>query len=58
MKLNTVIQRGINEHAEDIIDLFSGRVDEIRFIEYMDTENNGWNYMMWSLPQIRKKLAI
>ena len=45
LKLNTVIQRGINEHAtKDIIDLFSGRVDEIRFIEYMDVGGTkNWN---------------
>ncbi|DAC19405.1 MAG TPA: radical SAM protein, partial [Candidatus Poseidoniales archaeon] len=60
LKLNTVIQRGKNEHAtKDIIDLFSGRVDEIRFIEYMDVgETNGWNlHDVVTGSQIRKKLG-
>jgi cyclic pyranopterin phosphate synthase len=60
LKLNTVIQRGINEHAiKDIIDLFSGRVDEIRFIEYMDVgETNGWNlHDVVTGSQIRKELG-
>ena len=60
LKLNTVIQRGINEHStKDIIDLFSGRVDEIRFIEYMDVgETNGWNlHDVVTGSQIRKELG-
>jgi len=58
--LNTVIQKRINEHAvKDIIDLFSGRVDEIRFIEYMDVgETNGWNlHDVVTGSEIRKKLG-
>ncbi|DAC14807.1 MAG TPA: GTP 3',8-cyclase MoaA [Candidatus Poseidoniales archaeon] len=60
LKLNTVIQKRINEHAvNDIIDLFSGRVDEIRFIEYMDVgETNGWNlHDVVTGSEIRKKLG-
>ena len=60
LKLNTVIQKGINEHAiKEIIDLFSGLVDEIRFIEYMDVgETNGWNlHDVVTGSQIRKELG-
>src|SRR5688500_385196 len=45
IKINTVIQRGINEHtALDLIERFRGTGVIVRFIEYMDVGNrNDWN---------------
>lgn len=45
IKINAVIQRGINEHtALDLIEHFRGTGVIVRFIEYMDVGNrNDWN---------------
>ncbi|MBK1814762.1 GTP 3',8-cyclase MoaA [Luteolibacter yonseiensis] len=44
VKINSVIRRGVNEHAiEQLADRFSGPDHIVRFIEYMDVGNsNGW----------------
>lgn len=44
IKINTVIRRGINEHAiEELADHFRGSGHSIRFIEFMDVgHSNGW----------------
>lgn len=44
IKINAVIQRGVNEHAVlDMADFFKGTGHIVRFIEYMDVGNtNGW----------------
>ena len=44
VKINTVIRRGVNEHAIlELADRFSGPQYVVRFIEYMDVGNsNGW----------------
>ena len=45
VKLNTVVQRGINEHTvEPLVERFRGTGIVVRFIEYMDVGNrNAWN---------------
>ncbi len=45
VKLNTVVQRGINEHTvEALVARFRGSGVVVRFIEYMDVGNhNHWN---------------
>ncbi|MDE0024340.1 MAG: GTP 3',8-cyclase MoaA [Spirochaetaceae bacterium] len=45
VKLNTVVQRGVNDHTvPDLVRRFAGQPIAIRFIEYMDVGNrNGWN---------------
>ena len=44
VKINTVVRRGVNEHAiADLAARFSGVNYVVRFIEYMDVGNtNGW----------------
>lgn len=44
VKINTVVRRGVNEHAiADLASRFSGVNYVVRFIEYMDVGNtNGW----------------
>ena len=44
VKINAVIQRGVNEHAiEELARRFAGPAYVVRFIEYMDVGNtNGW----------------
>jgi GTP 3',8-cyclase len=44
IKVNTVVRRGLNEHAiVDLADRFRGTDTVIRFIEYMDVgHTNGW----------------
>ncbi len=44
IKINTVIQRGVNEHtALDLVERFRGTGIVVRFIEYMDVGNrNDW----------------
>lgn len=45
VKLNTVVQRGVNEHTvETLVERFRGTDVVVRFIEYMDVGNrNDWN---------------
>ncbi|RDI98132.1 GTP 3',8-cyclase MoaA [Dyella solisilvae] len=45
VKLNTVVQRGVNEHTVlELIERFRGTGIVVRFIEYMDVGNrNHWN---------------
>lgn len=45
IKINTVIQRGVNDHsALDLLDRFRGTDVIVRLIEYMDVGNrNGWS---------------
>ena len=45
LKINTVIQRGVNEHSViDLVDRFRGTGHIVRFIEYMDVGNrNHWH---------------
>lgn len=45
VKLNAVVQRGVNEHTVlDLVRRFAGEPVAIRFIEYMDVGNrNGWD---------------
>jgi cyclic pyranopterin phosphate synthase len=45
VKLNAVVQRGVNEHTVlDLVRRFAGKPVAIRFIEYMDVGNrNGWD---------------
>ena len=45
VKLNTVVQRGVNDHTVlDLVRRFAGQPMAIRFIEYMDVGNrNGWD---------------
>ena len=44
VKINVVVQRGINDHTVlDLLDHFRGSGHIVRFIEYMDVGNrNGW----------------
>ena len=44
VKVNTVVRRGLNEHAIlDLADHFRGTPTTLRFIEYMDVgHSNGW----------------
>ena len=44
VKVNTVIRRGLNEHAVlDLAERFRGTATAVRFIEYMDVgHTNGW----------------
>jgi cyclic pyranopterin phosphate synthase len=44
IKINAVVQRGVNEHTVlDLLDYFRGSSIVVRFIEYMDVGNrNGW----------------
>jgi cyclic pyranopterin phosphate synthase len=44
VKLNTVVQRGVNEHTViDLVERFRGTGVAVRFIEYMDVGNrNDW----------------
>lgn len=44
IKINTVVQRGINEHTVlDVLDHFRGSGHVVRMIEFMDVGNrNGW----------------
>ena len=44
IKLNTVVQRGVNEHTvADLVERFRGSGTVLRFIEYMDVGNrNDW----------------
>jgi GTP 3',8-cyclase len=44
IKVNTVVRRGVNEHAvPDLADHFRGTDTVVRFIEYMDVgHTNGW----------------
>ena len=44
VKINTVIRRGVNEHAiTELVERFGGPNYVVRFIEYMDVGNtNGW----------------
>jgi cyclic pyranopterin phosphate synthase len=44
IKVNTVVRRGVNEHAVlDLADRFRGTDTVVRFIEYMDVgHTNGW----------------
>lgn len=44
VKLNTVVQRGVNEHTvPDLVERFRGTGIVVRFIEYMDVGNhNAW----------------
>lgn len=48
VKVNTVIERGVNDHtALDLVDYFRGRPVIVRFIEFMDVGNrNGWDPKM------------
>ncbi len=45
IKLNTVVQRGVNDHTVlDLLDHFRGTPHVVRLIEYMDVGNrNGWS---------------
>jgi len=45
IKVNAVIQRGVNEHAIlELVQYFRGSPHIVRFIEYMDVgSTNGWN---------------
>jgi cyclic pyranopterin phosphate synthase len=45
VKLNTVVQRGVNEHTVlDLVERFRGSGIVVRFIEYMDVGNrNDWS---------------
>ena len=45
IKINTVVQRGINDHSVlDLLEHFRGSGIIVRFIEYMDVGNrNDWN---------------
>ncbi|MBQ4855869.1 GTP 3',8-cyclase MoaA [Rhodanobacter sp. B2A1Ga4] len=45
VKLNTVVQRGVNEHTvADLVERFRGTGIVVRFIEYMDVGNrNDWS---------------
>ncbi|WP_266181967.1 GTP 3',8-cyclase MoaA [Dyella humicola] len=45
VKLNTVVQRGVNEHTvPDLVERFRGSGIIVRFIEYMDVGNrNDWS---------------
>ena len=45
VKLNAVVQRGVNDHTVlDLVRRFAGVPTSIRFIEYMDVGNrNGWD---------------
>ncbi|WP_243048866.1 GTP 3',8-cyclase MoaA [Dyella sp. RRB7] len=45
VKLNTVVQRGVNEHTvTDLVERFRGTGIVVRFIEYMDVGNrNDWS---------------
>tara|TARA_A100001037_G_scaffold292829_1_gene308656 strand:- start:49 stop:960 length:912 start_codon:yes stop_codon:yes gene_type:complete len=44
VKVNSVIQRGVNEHSiMDLVERFEGTDVQVRFIEYMDVgTTNGW----------------
>ena len=44
IKLNTVVQKGVNDHTVlDLLDYFRGSAHIVRLIEYMDVGNrNGW----------------
>ncbi len=46
IKINTVVQRGVNDHnLIEIVQYFRQRGHIVRFIEYMDVGTlNGWNY--------------
>ena len=46
IKINTVVQRGINDHTLlDLVQYFRPRGHIVRFIEYMDVGTlNGWDY--------------
>jgi cyclic pyranopterin phosphate synthase len=46
LKINTVVQRGINDQSLiDLVQYFRRRGHIVRFIEYMDVGTvNGWNY--------------
>ncbi|MBC7982383.1 MAG: GTP 3',8-cyclase MoaA [Candidatus Obscuribacterales bacterium] len=49
IKLNTVIQRGVNDHtAIDLVERFRGTNVIVRFIEYMDVGNRN----LWSLERV------
>ena len=45
IKLNAVVQRGVNDHhVLDLVERFRGTGIIVRFIEYMDVGNrNDWN---------------
>lgn len=45
IKINVVVQRGVNEHTLlDLLDYFRGRGPIVRLIEFMDVGNrNGWS---------------
>ncbi len=49
IKINTVIERGVNEHtALDLVEYFRGKGVIVRFIEYMDVGNRNH----WSLDRV------
>ena len=44
IKLNTVVMRGVNcDELEDFVEFVRHRPIEVRFIEYMPFEGNGWS---------------
>ena len=49
IKINAVIQRGVNDHtAVDLVERFRGTGVIVRFIEYMDVGNrNSWLRISW-----------
>ena len=59
IKLNAVVQRGINDHTVlDLVRRFAGEPVAIRFIEYMDVGNrNGWD-PAGVVPSAELKAAI
>jgi len=49
IKINSVIQRGVNDHlALDLVERFRGTQVIVRFIEYMDVGNRN----LWSLERV------
>src|SRR5690606_33141828 len=49
IKINTVVQRGINDHTViDLVERFRGTGVIVRFIEYMDVGNLN----QWSLEEV------
>jgi GTP 3',8-cyclase len=44
VKINTVVQRGVNDRGiVDLVERFRGTSTIVRFIEYMDVGNHGWD---------------
>ena len=60
VKVNAVIQRGVNEHtAVDLVRYFHGRGVVVRFIEYMDVGNrNQWdNQLVVPSAELVKRIS-